>query len=74
MNAVADLLAFLHVRPIPARAVEGWLDLLRRHPATAADVFDLQIVASMLANGLTRIYTFNGDDFRIFAELTVQEP
>ena len=30
--AIADLLSFLHVLPVPARAVEGWLDLLRRRP------------------------------------------
>src|SRR5436305_4614624 len=28
--AIVGLLSFLHVLPIPARAVEGWLDLLRR--------------------------------------------
>ena len=28
--AVSGLLAFLHVLPIPAHAVEGWVDLLRR--------------------------------------------
>ena len=30
LKAISDLLAFLHVLPIPARTVEGWLDLLRR--------------------------------------------
>lgn len=30
--AIAGLLSFLHVLPTPARAVEGWLDLLRRRP------------------------------------------
>jgi predicted nucleic acid-binding protein len=28
VNAISGLLAFLHVLPIPARTVEGWLDLL----------------------------------------------
>jgi hypothetical protein len=46
------LLAFLHVLPIPARAVEGWLDLLRRFPVIGGDIFDLQIVATMQANGI----------------------
>jgi predicted nucleic acid-binding protein len=32
--AIAGLLSFLHVLPIPARAVEGWLDVLRRRPVT----------------------------------------
>ena len=36
--AIVGLLSFLHVLPTPARAVEGWLDLLRRRPVTGADV------------------------------------
>jgi hypothetical protein len=35
----------LRVLPAPARTVAGWMDLLRRHPVTGGDVFDLQIVA-----------------------------
>jgi predicted nucleic acid-binding protein len=48
LRAISWLLAFLRVLPIPARTVEGWLDLLRRHPVTGGDVFDLQIVATNL--------------------------
>ncbi|HEX4136986.1 MAG TPA: type II toxin-antitoxin system VapC family toxin [Bryobacteraceae bacterium] len=71
LRAISGLLAFLHVLPIPARTVEGWLDLLRRHPVTGGDVFDLQIVATMQANGIQRIYTFNAEDFKVFPELAV---
>jgi predicted nucleic acid-binding protein len=74
VNAISGLLAFLHVLPIPARTVEGWLDLLRRRPVTGGEVFDLQIVATMLANNVHRIYTYNDDDFRAFPELDVIEP
>jgi predicted nucleic acid-binding protein len=73
-SAVSDLLAFLHVLPIPAHTVEGWLGLLRRHPVAGGDVFDLQIIASMQANGVQRIYTFNTDDFEAFPELSVVTP
>ena len=73
-RATAGLLAFLRVLPIPACAVERWLDLLRRHPVTGGAVFDLQIVAAMLANGINRIYTFNSDDFNVFPELVVMTP
>jgi predicted nucleic acid-binding protein len=45
--------------------------LLRRHPVTGGDVFDMQIVATILANGVQRIYTFNTDDFEKFQELAV---
>jgi uncharacterized protein len=72
--AIAGLLAFLHVLPIPARAVEGWLDLLRRRPVTGGDVFDLQLAATMLANGVQRIYTFNTTDFEAFTDLVISTP
>jgi predicted nucleic acid-binding protein len=59
---------------VPARAVDGWLDLLRRRPVTGGDVFDLQIIATMQANGIGRIYTFNVADFEAFPELSVITP
>ena len=52
----------------------GWIHLLGRHPVEGAGVFDLQIVATMLANGVQRSYTFNPGDFQVFAELTVVAP
>jgi predicted nucleic acid-binding protein len=72
--AIASLLAFLYVLPVPAPAVDGLLDLLRRHPVTGSDVFDLQIVATMQANSVQRIYTFNASDFALFSELSVVTP
>ncbi len=74
VTAIADLLTFLHVLPVPAHAVDGWLGLLRRRPVTGGDVFDLQIVATMQANDVSRIYTFNTGDFETFAELAVVTP
>ena len=47
---------------------------LRRRPVIGGDVFDLQIVATMQANGVQRIYTFNTDDFEVFPELAVVTP
>jgi predicted nucleic acid-binding protein len=72
--AIGSLLSFLQVLPIPARAVEGWLDLLRRRPVTGGEVFDLQLTATMLANGVNRIYTYNIADFKVYSELVVSEP
>ncbi len=60
--------------PTPSRAVTGWMRRLQRHPVTGGDVFDLQIVATIQANGVQRIYTFNVDDFEVFAELAVVTP
>jgi len=76
LRVISALLALpgVHVLPIPAQAVAGWMGLLQRHPVTGGDVFDLQIVATMLAHGIHRIYTFNSDDFEVFPELTVVRP
>jgi predicted nucleic acid-binding protein len=73
-SAISGLLAFLNVLPVPARAVEGWLGLLRRNPVTGGDIFDLQIIATMQENGVQRIYTFNTEDFAAFRELSVVMP
>ena len=59
LRIISALLALpgLRVLPIPASVVRGWMELLRRHPVTGGDVFDLQIVATMQPNGIPRIYT-----------------
>ena len=76
LSIISDMLALpgLQVLPTPARAVPGWMHLLQRHPVTGGDVFDLQIVATMQANGIQRIYTFNRGDFEVFPELAVLTP
>jgi predicted nucleic acid-binding protein len=76
LRVISAMLALpgLQVLPIPARAVAGWMELLRRHPVTGGDVFDLQIVATMQANGVERIYTFNTNDFDVFPELVAVTP
>jgi predicted nucleic acid-binding protein len=74
LSAISGLLAFLHVLPVPVHAVEGLLGLLRRRPVSGGDVFDLQIVAAMKANGVQRIYRFNTEDFEVFPELAVLIP
>lgn len=74
LTAISSLLAILHVLPVPVHTVKEWLDLLRRRPVAGGEIFDLQLVATMLANGIQRIYTFNADDFKVFTELIVIVP
>jgi len=62
------------VLPMPVDVVDRWVTLLRRHPVTRKRVFDLQLIATMLANGVERIYTFNVEDFRPFPEIEAIEP
>lgn len=76
LSIISAMLALpgLYVLPSPARTVAGWMQLLQRRPVTGGDVFDLQIVATMQANGVQRIYTFNTGDFEVFPELAVMTP
>jgi len=73
---ISDFLAQpgLYVLPAPEKAVAGLLELLKRSAVTGSDVFDLQIVATMQANNIQRIYTFNAADFQRFSELAVITP
>jgi predicted nucleic acid-binding protein len=51
------------------------LALLGTYPTAGRQVHDANIVATMLANGITRLLTFNVADFRRFAGLiTVEAP
>jgi uncharacterized protein len=56
-------------------ALEQTLDLMQQHPqVTRQDIFDLFLVATMMANGVTRIYTFNQQHFTRFAGVEVLTP
>src|SRR4051812_3240251 len=76
VQMISDLLDLpgLQVLATTAQAVRELMDLLKRRPVTADGVFDLQIVATMRANNIQRIYTFNAGDFQIFPELVVVVP
>ncbi len=72
---ISDLLGLpgLHILPTPAQTIRRLLDLLRQHSVTGSAIFDLQIVATMQANNIDRIYTFDAG-FKRFPELTVVIP
>lgn len=76
LGAISALLALpgVQVLPVPADTVVRWMDLLVRRPVTGGSVFDLQLVATMEANNVRRIYTFNVEDFEVFPSLTVVVP
>ena len=51
------------------------LTLLEEHPEISRqDIFDLFLVATMLTNSVTRIYTYNQEHFTRYPELTVLTP
>ena len=60
--------------PVPADFARIWLPLVRRYEVSRQDVFDAQIVAIMIASGVSRIVTFDEKDFERFSEVSVQRP
>ena len=60
--------------PTPVDMVPRWLGLMRQRPVTRGAVFDVQLVATMLGNGIRKIYTLNDSDFRPFDEVEVLSP
>jgi predicted nucleic acid-binding protein len=78
-EAIAAINAFLTMPgmtelPVPADLTSRWLDLARQHNVTRGYVFDVVLAASMLGNGVRRIYTFNRSDFERFGEVEVLDP
>lgn len=65
-----------HIRKLyPGPGVHDHLRGLFQHrPIAGADIFDLYLIATMLENGVRRIYTFNTADFVPFAEIEVLTP
>lgn len=60
--------------PVPSNVVRRWMALVRRRPVTGGRIFDLQLIATMLAHGVSRIYTYNRSDFEPFEEIEVLTP
>ncbi len=54
--------------------LELTLDLVKRYQLKSLDFFDAQIVATMLDNGISTIYTVNENDFAIFKEIKAVNP
>ena len=76
LTAVEDILAMpgMTVLTVPADLVTRWIALVRTRPVTGADIFDVQLVATMLANGVTNIYTYNVADFAGFPGIQALTP
>ena len=56
-------------------ALDRTVELLHHHPQVARqEIFDLFLVATMMANGVTRISTYNPQHFTRFAGIEVLTP
>lgn len=58
----------------PNDLLSRWLELLKSHPITGANIFDIIHVATMLSHEITSIYTFNDDDFNWCPEIEIIVP
>ena len=66
-----------HIQKIypDSAALERTLGLLKRYSqVTRQDIFDLFLAATMLANGITQIYTYNQEHFTRFEGIEVLTP
>lgn len=66
--------ATFHRLPDLAAAGAEWDRLVHNHQVIGRAVHDAQIVAAMLAHGVTHILTINVDDFRRYREVTTVHP
>ena len=70
------LLSYRHSAPLPitAEVPAILLSLLKQRVVRGPRVFDLQIGATMLAHGVSRLATYNGADFKDIAGIEIVEP
>ncbi len=74
--AVEQFLALpnLSVLPVPVDVVSRWIALARTHELSASRVFDAQLAATALANGVKRIYTYDRAHFACFNAIEIVTP
>lgn len=75
-EAVERLLNYpaMTLLPIPADVAEQTLSLAEEHSIAGPAIFDVQIVATMLSNGVERIYTYDKTGFEPFDQVEVMRP
>ena len=78
-EALREMERYYHSKNIlkiyPSSAIiERIMDLLRRYEVTRQEIFDVQLVATMLANNVTRLYTYNQSHFIRFKEIEALTP
>lgn len=76
LSAIESIVALpgLQLLQAPQDVVTRWIELCRIHPVKGAEIYDVQLIAVMLANGVQRICTFNKADFDPFSQITVEMP
>lgn len=73
-DEISRLESFFSVLPESAEVYSEWKRLVAEHKVQGVKVHDARIVAAMNVHGIARIVTFNADDFRRYASITVTLP
>jgi len=58
----------------PSEVIDLWLDLVVSHDLKGKRVHDAHLLATMKANGIARLLTFNVGDFPIDPAFTILAP
>ena len=66
---IAEVLPRFEILPMPGALIPRWTSMAEQHGVTGHDVFDIQLVATMLESNVRRLYTFNRQDFEHFSGL-----
>jgi len=78
-EAIAEIKKYLSAKSMlkiyPGDGItEKMLELLEKYQVTRQSIFDVQLVATMLSHGITKIYTYNQEHFTKFGEIEVLSP
>jgi len=73
-NELSRLKEFFAVVPESAEVYSEWKRLVAEHKVQGVKRHDARIVAAMNVHGINRIVTFNAEDFRRYAGITVTLP
>jgi len=76
ITAIRTILSMpgMTVLPAPLDVVDRLLDLLAHANVSGQHVHDAHIAAVAIASGVSRVFTFNGGDFKAFPGLEITEP
>jgi predicted nucleic acid-binding protein len=76
ISAVEMILALpgIEVLPVPLDVVSRWLELCRQREVKGGAIYDMQLLAVMLANDIRRVCTYNRADFEWIADIAVMVP
>ncbi|MCW5982192.1 MAG: type II toxin-antitoxin system VapC family toxin [Bryobacteraceae bacterium] len=58
----------------PPAVVDLWLDIVARHDLKGKRIHDAHLLATMKANGVTRLLTFNAADFPTESGISILTP